>query len=144
MASRTTQERLSVPYFRPALNETEIAEVVSVLARAFPVLLARTRNRLDFEVLRQRATAIKEKQTLGFFLELTAVLTEDQDLRFVAKSLKDRRIKKTRDFFERVQGRRARRLAEQRTPEVARNWNFRIDMDLENFRQLFRKFCDVR
>jgi len=113
------------------------------LARSFPVLLARNRNRLNMEFLRQRASVLKEKQTLGFFLDLTGVLADDPALRSFAQSLKDRRVKKTRDFFETAQGRRARDLAERRTPPVAKDWNFRMDMDMDNFRQLYSKFCEA-
>ena len=44
------------------------------LARAFPVLLRRNRDRLNMDLLRQKATALNEKRTLGFFLELTGML----------------------------------------------------------------------
>lgn len=111
------------------------------LARAFPVLLARNRNRLNMELLRQRATALHEKQALGFFLELTGTLANDAQLRGFAQKLKDRRIKKVRDFFETQHGKYSRYLTNQRTPQVAKNWHFRMDMDLDNFRQFYAKFA---
>jgi hypothetical protein len=112
------------------------------LARALPVLLARNRSRLNLESLRQRTTTLNEKQTLGFFLELTAMLTNDRELRAFAQTLRDRRVRRVRDFFEGPHGKYARRLANQRTPEVARAWLFRMDLDMDNFRSLYSKFCE--
>jgi hypothetical protein len=113
------------------------------LARAYPVLLARNRNRLNLERLRQLAVAVNEKHTLGFFLELTAMLGNDQELRTFAQALRDRRVRRVRDFFEGPQGKYARKLADLRTPEVARAWLFRMNMDLDNFRDFFSKFRDL-
>jgi len=110
------------------------------LARAFPVLLARNRARLDFARLRHRATALGEKQTLGFLLDLTGLLAKDNSLRSLAQSLKDRRVRRTKDFFEGPHGKHAARLAEMRTPPIARDWKFRLDMSMESFEQLFKKF----
>ena len=110
------------------------------LARSFPVLLARNRGRLDMERLRQRATALGEKQSLGFFLDLTAQLAGDRELETLAHTLRDRRVRRTKNFFHGVEGKHARHLSELRTPPVARDWKFRMDMDMENFRQLYRKF----
>jgi hypothetical protein len=33
------------------------------------------------------------------------------------------------------------RLAEERTPAVARRWGFRMNMDLDSFRSLFDRFA---
>src|SRR5262249_39024408 len=95
-----------------------------ILARAYPVLLARNRNRLNLERLRQRASALKEKQTLGFFLDLTAQLARDDQLRSFSQRLKDRRVRKVRDFFEGRHGKYSRYLANERTPQVAQDWHF--------------------
>lgn len=114
------------------------------LARVYPVLLARNRNRLKLERLRQRATAIKEKQTLGFFLDLTGDLANDRQLQTFARTLKDHRVKRMRDFFEGPHGKYSQDLANQRTPQVAKDWHFRMDMDMDNFRQTYSKFCEGR
>lgn len=113
------------------------------LARAYPVLLTRNRSRLNLERLRQRATELNEKQTLGFFLDLTGTLANDRQLRSFAQTLKDRRIKKVRDFFEGPHGKYSRHLADQRTPQVAKDWHFRMNMDMDNFRTFYSKFCDA-
>jgi hypothetical protein len=114
------------------------------LARAFPVLLARSRSRLNLERLRQRATELQEKQTLGFFLDLTGILASDRRLRAFARTLKDGRVKRVRDFFEGPRGKYSRHLADERTPGVARDWHFRMNMDLDNFRAFYSKFCEAR
>lgn len=113
------------------------------LARAYPVLLARNRKRLNLERLKQLAAELNEKQTLGFFLELTGALSNDRQLRSFAQTLKDRRVKKVRDFFDGPHGKYSRYLAEQRTPPVARDWHFRMNMDMDNFRHFYSKFCEV-
>ena len=114
------------------------------LVRAYPVLLWRNRNRLNMDLLRQKATALSEKRTLGFFLELTGMLANDPSLRSLALTLKDRRFTKVRDFFELPRGKYSEALAEQRTPSVAREWRFRLDMDMDNFRHFYSKFCEAR
>lgn len=117
-----------------------LTHLYPTLARAYPVLLARNRGRLNLERLKQIATELNEKQTLGFFLELTASLANDRQLRSFAQTLKDRRVKKVRDFFEGPQGKYSQRLANQRTPPVANRWHFRMNMDMDNFRHFYSKF----
>lgn len=113
------------------------------LARAYPVLLARNRGRLNLERLKQRATAVNERQTLGFYLELTGALANDRRLLSFAQTLKDRRVRKVRDFFEGPHGKYSRNLADQRTPQVAKDWHFRMNMDMDNFRDFYSKFCEA-
>lgn len=113
------------------------------LARAYPVLLARNRDRLNLERLKQRATELNEKQTLGFLLELAGALSNDRQLRVFALTLKDRRVRRVRDFFEGPHGKYSRYLADQRTPQIAKDWHFRMNMDLDNFRHFYTKFCEV-
>ena len=45
-----------------------------------------------------------------------------------------------RDFFEAPPTRGSRELAEQRTPEVARRWSYRMNMGLDSFRGPLEKF----
>ena len=111
------------------------------LARVYPVLLARNRDRLNLERLKHRACALKEKQTLGFFLDLTGELARDKRFRAFAQTLRDRRVRRVRDFFEGPHGKYSQDLANRRTPQLARDWHFRMDMDMENFRNMYTKFC---
>lgn len=111
------------------------------VARTLPVCLYKQRSVLDPERLRQHAVQLGEKRALGFFLDLTAELSGDR--RFLAwmKPLRDRRYKASRDFFYTAShSRRQRRLAEEKTPKVARRWRLRMNMDLDAFRSTFEKF----
>jgi hypothetical protein len=57
------------------------------------------------------------------------------------KPLRDRRYKAPRDFFYAAShSRRQRQLAEEKTPQVARRWRLRMNMDLDAFRSTFEKF----
>jgi hypothetical protein len=44
-----------------------------------------------------------------------------------------------RPFFALPSARAARGLAERRTPQVARDWGFTMDLDLDSFRSAFDK-----
>ena len=113
-----------------------------VVARTLPVCLFMTRDRLDPDRLRKLARRFGEGQAVGFFLDLTGELSRDERLSEWSKSLRDHRFKAVRDFFwERSRSGLQRRLAEERTPEVARRWGFRMNMDLESFRSLFERFA---
>ncbi len=111
------------------------------LARVYPVLLARNRDRLDLARLKHRARSLKEQQTLGFFLDLTGELARDKRLQAFAQTLRDRRVRRVRDFFEGPHGKYSQDLASRRTPQLARDWHFRMDIDMENFRSIYSKFC---
>lgn len=111
------------------------------VARTLPVCLYRQREVLDPARLRQHAMRLGEKRSLGFFLALTAKLSGDHRFSAWAKLLRDRRCTAPRDFFYAAsRSRRQHRLAEERTPPVARRWGWRMNMDLEAFRSTFDKF----
>lgn len=111
------------------------------VARTLPVCLYRQRDKLDPVRLRQQAAHLGEKQSLGFFLDLTAELSGDRRFAKWTKPLKDHRCKAARAFFYRTsRSQREQRLAEQRTPPVARRWSWRMNMDLDTFRSTFAKF----
>lgn len=111
------------------------------VARSLPVLVWNNRRRLNAALLLLEARRSGQKQTLGFFLELTGNLAGDQDLVDLARRLRDRRVRKERDFFPGDDDPCARELAEARTPDVARQWKFRMNMTLETFASTFRKFA---
>jgi len=95
------------------------------------------------ERLTALATGLNEKQTLGFFLDLTGTLANDHRLRSFAQTLRDRRVKRVRNFFDPHPGKYAQKLADQRSPQIARDWLYRMDMDMDNFRQFYSKFCEA-
>ena len=114
------------------------------VARALPLCFWRCRDRIDPARLRDAARRLGEKQAVGFFLDLTAELSGDGRLAEWSGSLRDRRRKIPRDFFFVPSGSKFQsRLAEERTPPVARRWGFRMNMDVESFRSLFDRFARV-
>ncbi|HVE38540.1 MAG TPA: helix-turn-helix domain-containing protein [Planctomycetota bacterium] len=110
------------------------------VARVWPVVFAKHRSELDLEALTRQSTRLGEKQALGFFVALTRRLLKDPSLAGRERALRDHRFKKTQDFFLSEESERARKLAELRTPETAREWHFRMNMPMESFESSFEKF----
>jgi hypothetical protein len=110
------------------------------VARIWPVLFATHRAKLDLETLRRVAHRLGQKRSLGFFMDLTQVLLGDPRRAGPKKAVRDRRFRKTEDFFRGESSKRAQELADLRTPRVAKNWHFRMNMPLESFKSAFDKF----
>lgn len=110
------------------------------VARVWPLVLARNRNATDLGELERVARSLGQKRTLGFFLALTGRLSRDPSLAKFAKRFRDDRTRRAEDFFLFPQGDRARGLAEENTPSLAREWFFRMNMPVEGFESLFQKF----
>lgn len=110
------------------------------VARVWPPVLAKNRRRLALRELASLARRLGEKKALGFFLSLTGTLLKERAFLDFARTLRDRRFRKTEDFFHDTGGARARSLAEKNTPRLARDWFFRMNMPIESFASLFRKF----
>lgn len=131
---------------RPAVEDVltpalRLAHRDAAVARALPVLLWRQHEHLDWERVFGDARTAREDQALGFFLDLTAELADSRELATLARSLRDRRRKKTRPFFVGSQGAHALALARKNTPRVAKRWGFTMNMPLESFVALFEKFA---
>lgn len=114
------------------------------LARVWPVVFAKNRAALDLAALVRLGRRLGQKRALGFFLSLSRKLLNDPRLAKTERALRDERFRKTEDFFVLERGRRARKLAEKRTPSLAREWHFRMNMTLESFRAPFEKFVGTR
>jgi|SRR5579862_323506 len=110
------------------------------VAKVWPVVFAKHRSQVDLEALARVAGRLGQKRSLGFFLDLTRTLLGDSERARQGKLLRDRRFKKTQDFFVGTSTERAQELAELRTPKVAKNWHFRMNMPLESFQATFDKF----
>jgi hypothetical protein len=104
-----------------------------------PLAIARNRALLDLPELRRLAVQRGQGSTLGFFLDLTAELSGDHGLARAARPLRPRRAPKRASQFFKVRSRLERRLAEAKTPDVARRWNFRMNMSMDSFASMFRK-----
>jgi DNA-binding phage protein len=116
----------------------ELAHRDATVARALPVVFMRQRHNLNLDELRRRARQANQSRTLGFFLDLTGRLTGDEDLRRAAKTLRPKHLPTT-DFFK-TRSDLERTLAEANTPEVARDWGYRLNMGLDSFESLLAKF----
>lgn len=129
----------------PPRPEYVLAEALSLarqdasVARALPPAIARIRPRLDLSELRRLAVDRGQGRTLGFFLDLTAELSGDAGLARAARGLRAHRPPKRASQFFKVRSRLERKLAEAKTPDVARRWNFRMNMSLDSFASMFRK-----
>jgi hypothetical protein len=104
-----------------------------------PVFVWQHRRDLNFRSLLQKAHRLGEKRSVGFLLALTGTLGQDSNLLDAAEQLRDRRVKKTEDFFMRDHSKAEALLAEARTPPVARDWLFRMNMTMETFASTFLK-----
>jgi hypothetical protein len=111
------------------------------VARVWPVVLAKNRSAVNLDALVRLARRLGQKRALGFFLSLSRKLLNDPSLARTQKALQDERFQRTEDFFVLERGRKARELAEKRTPSVARDWRFRMNMPLESFQAPFDKFA---
>ncbi|MFH1016817.1 MAG: hypothetical protein V1798_01390 [Pseudomonadota bacterium] len=108
------------------------------LARAFPFLLARHSERLDFRQLERHGRYVGEGKALGFFLDVTAALTGDMRFHKAAGRLHDRRFKKNEPFFRIEPGWHRKARAKAADFQLARNWHFSLTFGMGAFRALFR------
>ena len=114
-----------------------LARTDSVVARSLPLCFWKLRNALDMDVLRELALRAEDRHVVGFFVELAGELGGDRRLGGLAEQLRDGRMKAVREFFV---GTKSKDLA--REFPLAAKWGFRMNMDFESFRSLFRKFVD--
>ena len=110
------------------------------VARVWPVAFAKNRREVNLSELVMVARSFGQKRALGFFLSLTAGLLKDPSLAKSARHLSDGRARRVEDFFLFSRGDRARRLAEENAPRAAKEWLFRMNMPMDSFESLFRKF----
>ncbi len=110
------------------------------VATALPICLVRNRDRLDVERLKLEARRRGQTRATGFLLDMTAQLSGDRRFRRWARMFRDRRVKRTHDFFPADAAGYARKLADLHTPAVARRWHFRMNLGADAFAGPFRKF----
>jgi hypothetical protein len=109
----------------------------STILRALPVVIARNHTRIDYPRLRTLACERGREAELGMLLELTAEVAGLEAL--VHEALKLRRPERPPCLYFHERGRFGQRLAEQRTPSVARRWGFLMNMTVDCFRDLLLK-----
>lgn len=133
--------KLRLPIEETLARALVVARVNATVAQVLPVVFAKNRGTLDLPRLEMLARRVGEKRTLGFFLALCAHLMKDDGWARYSKKLKDRRFRRTEDFFLNVRGKRSRKLAEKNTPALAREWNFRMNMPMKSLESAFHKFA---
>lgn len=116
----------------------KLARSDASVARSLPVVVWKNRQNLDVERMRAAASLLGEKHTVGFFLDLTGTLGRDSSLKERAKRFRDRRRKTAQNFFLGKHSTRSRQLADSRSPRVAREWHFRMNMTMDTFASTFR------
>ena len=104
---------------------------------SLPLVLAASRERLDFERLRRVARAARRGPELGLVLELTSEVTGDPFFGEQAVGLSAR--SGAPQFLVPVDTAFVRRTAELEAPEVARRWGFRFRTPVSSFREFYGK-----
>jgi DNA-binding transcriptional ArsR family regulator len=112
----------------------------STIAKVMPYMFLRSRDSLDFNRLNQSLTENKQKHTAGFFLAVAGELGGSRTLQAWADQLKDKRRTTVVDFFGHASSKRLQALAERNTPALARAWNFRLNLTMDDFRSVTEKF----
>ena len=123
-----------------------LARSSGTVARALPCVFWSSRDKLDVERLRGESELRGQGKALGFFLDLVgelAPMVPGLPRRFedAVDALRARHAPsplRPSQFF-RPTTRRERDMAELVTPELARRWGFRMNMDFECFASMFRK-----
>jgi hypothetical protein len=121
------------------VDAVHLAHRDATLARVLPVALWHQWTSLNHARLEERAHCAREKHSLGFVIALTSRLSGDPALETWAERLRDHRVTGLRSFFELPSARSTRALAERRTPAVAREWGFLMDLDYDSFKSTFEK-----
>lgn len=143
LASARLPEGTGLPLEEALTHALRLAHRDPTLTRVLPVVIWRQRHTLSIPVLEHLAKRLDERQTLGFFLELTGQLAKDDLLQSQAAELRDKRRRRMRYFFGEPRGTAQRRLVELNTPPVARSWHFLMNMPMETFVSHFEKFANA-
>lgn len=116
----------------------QAARCDGTLLRVLPVVLAKNLDHLDWQALKEGARRRKLKAELGLLVELTADLLDRPELRRQVVDLRDRRRRVAR-YFPQARNEFERRLAQERSPAVARRWGFFMNMSVESFRSCLER-----
>jgi hypothetical protein len=119
-----------------------LARQEAAVARSLPVVFARHQSELDYSQLEFLASQLNAKQTLGFFLDLTAHLSKNHKMKKIARALRDKRNRIDRPFFhsEKTASETMKKIMDLRTPNLAKRWHYQMNMSLQSFETLFNKF----
>lgn len=112
------------------------------LARALPVMLYKVCPRLHQHRLMFWAHKYDVKKEVGFFIELTGVLSKNSKIKKMSRGFYDQRWSQADFLFEAekdLQGFQAK-LIEVNTPELAKRWFLKMNLGIDSFASLFAKF----
>jgi DNA-binding transcriptional ArsR family regulator len=123
---------------------TALAKKNATLLRVLPVLTYRLGHELKATHLLYWARHMRVERELGFVLELTAILTKQKKFLQLAGSLKDGRWKRPIFFFRPSQPfqKFEARLTEINTPNLARRWFLKMNIEMDSFTSTFSKFSE--
>lgn len=148
-SARGELRSLGAPLWVPPrkVGEVEAALVAGVkeahedpnLATVLPLSFVGAAKRgLDLHRLLELARLAGEKAAVGFFLDVTGVVSKDKRFHEWAKAFRDGRRSAERPFFL-GETRFTKLLAQKNTPTVARAWGFRMNLPTEAFSEAYGK-----
>lgn len=111
------------------------ATVSSVLSLVF----FKQVDKLNFAKLVEVAKSVNEANALGFYLDLTTEVSGEQRFRQATLMLDASKSPTNQDFFPEFKSSFSRKLADMRTPTLARKWGFRMNMPTEVYEDTFKK-----
>jgi len=110
------------------------------VAELWPVVYALNARRVDLPKLEALARGLGHGNVLGFFLAVVRELSGARDLLAAERRLSDTRTASPEGFFHLDRSLFYWKLAEMRSFQIARDWNFQMLTTLEHFRETFRSF----
>jgi len=119
-----------------------LARTDASVARSLPVLVSKYRNSLDYKTLDKECRQLGQRHVMGFFLGLAGHLMKDDDLEKEAEHFRDNRRKKPVSFFVNP-SKLSMRMVKEKTPELAKSWNWLMNMSMDSFTSTFEKFCNA-
>lgn len=110
------------------------------VAQVWPVVYVLNQTQVDLDRLETMAVDAGHGNTLGFFLNVSRLLTDnpvptDHELRLTLG-----RSGRPEEFFLQEHGPLLRALVEKRSPQVAKDWDFRMLTTMEHFQETFDTF----
>lgn len=125
------------------VKATALAKKDATLLRTLPLLAVRLGHNLRAPYLSHWSRRLHLDRELGFTLDLTATLSHDKKFAHLARKFRDKRWAKPSFFLSKdqdVEGFQAE-LVERNTPDLARKWFLRLNMNLDSFKSLYSKFA---
>lgn len=132
--------RLDLSLEETLVYSLRLARRDATVARVLPLVFARNKDNWHMARLEFLARKHEVLPVLGFFLDLTALLSKSRKLRTQARRLKDHRRKRMENFFvDRRFSKFELELNRRNTPTVARSWRFLLNMGVDSFQDLYDK-----